>query len=435
MWNLDGAVYATPQVAGGCVIVATMGGSVYCLDPLHPGVVGWRTHLADPRTAGAATTFYGKTIGCLSKPAVDATGFRVYAVCASPTAWTVYSLDLATGAVLGSQAVAAWFPGAGCGGSDPVSGGNVQFSAAEQIQRPAMLLNGSTLIVGFGSNSDASPWHGWLLTYDISGTTPALSHVWLSTPNSCGGAIWQSGSPVAWDGANYYLATGNGTGDHSMQVVKLDAALNVVATWTPASEATLNANDIDVGSGAPLLDGAGHILIAFKDWRVRMLNAPDLSVVSDLPSNPSPPPLDGDSGTYGGLLVSSTYYVPTKPGPIYSYSAGGTLTPLVVGASSYASTMSLSVTIGVLWAITTSTDPYALTPWQPVTGTLRALDPTTLAEVWHADIGRMASFSGPGFSDQHVYAGNVDGVVRMFSHDPPVAQPFTGNSVSLLSWR
>ncbi len=437
VWQLDGAVYATPQLAGSCLIVATMGGSVYCLDPTHPGVVTWRIHLADPRTAGTATAFYGKTIGCLSKPAVDAS--HVYAVCGSPAAWTVYTLDLASGAVLGSAVVSASLPGSGCGGTDPVSGGNLLFSATEEIQRPALLIHDSTLIVAFGSLNDVSPWHGWVMSYDVSAAIPVMLHAWTSTPSGCGGAVWHSAAPVAWDGSFLYLATGNGTYDGaanlSMSVVKLDASLNVVAHWTPAMEGTLNAADADVASGAPLILGS-VLAIGFKDWRARLLFLSDLSLAADVPTNPSPPALDGDSGIYGGFFDGTRVYFPNKPGPIYAFTftAGG-LTPLAVGPTSYASTMALASTSGVLWAVTSAVDPYGVTPWKPVTGTLRALDPATLAEFWHADIGRLASFSGPCFSDQHVYVANVDGVVRMFSHDTPVAQSVHGNSMTLLGWQ
>jgi hypothetical protein len=433
IWQLDGAVYAT-QTAGSCVIAATMGGSLYCLDPTHPGLITWRTHLANPQTTSTALTFYGKAIGCLSKPAVNTT--TIYAVCASPAGYTVYTLDLASGSVLGSTAIAASVAGAGC---DSVSG-VVTFAAAEQIQRPALLLTGSTLVVAFGSNSDISPWHGWLMTYDVSTSTPALTHVWNSTPNSCGGAIWQSASPVVTDGSFYYLATGNGTGEHSMQVAKLDPSLNVVATWTVPNESTENANDADVSSGAPLLISGSVLAIGSKDWHARLLFTSDLTLAADVPTNPSPPALNGDDGIYGGFFSfdggESRVYFPNKPGPIYAFTftAGG-LTPLAVGSASYTSTMALAMTAGVLWAVTTSVDPYASTPWKQITGTLRALDPATLAEMWSADIGNMASFSGPAFTDGHVYIGNVDGVVRMFSHDAPVLTPITGNSVTLVGWQ
>ncbi len=434
-WTLDGAIYGSPQVvaSSGCIVVATMGGSVYCADPSHPGVIIWRTHLSDPQTTNTALSFFGKRIGCLSKPAIDVAASRIYAVCASPTAWVVYVLDM-TGTVLGSTPVAATVPGTGCGSS----GGNVAFSAAAEIQRPALLLNGSTLVVAFGSNSDQSPWHGWLLAYDVSSAVPLLIHTWLSTPNSCGGAIWQSAGPPVTDGSFYYIATGNGTGDHSMQVVKLDLSLNVVATWTPVGEGALNAADADVASGAPMILGS-VLAIGFKDWHARLLFLSDLSLAADVPTNPSPPALDGDRGIYGGLYSfdggEARVYFPNKPGPVYAFTfTSGGLTPLSVGSASYGSTMSLAATSGVLWAVTTDADPYAVVPWRQVTGTLRALDPATLVEFWHADIGQMASFSGPGFADDRVYVGNSDGVLRMFSHDAPVTQPARGNSISIVGW-
>jgi len=63
--------------------------------------------------------------------------------------------------------------------------------------------------------------------------------------------------PAADEAGNIYLATGNGkftpNRDYGDTVLKLDLHLKVVDSWTPPNQEALNARDLDVGSGGPLL--------------------------------------------------------------------------------------------------------------------------------------------------------------------------------------
>jgi len=107
------------------------------------------------------------------------------------------------------------------------------------------------------------------------------------------GAIWQGGGGIAADSSGYlYAVTSNGTfdadkggPDYSDSVLKLQlqgSGLSVVDYFTPYDQATLSANDQDLGSGGPLLlaDQPGsfpHLLTtAGKGGTLYLLNRDNL---------------------------------------------------------------------------------------------------------------------------------------------------------------
>jgi hypothetical protein len=73
------------------------------------------------------------------------------------------------------------------------------------------------VIISFSINGENpnGPGHGFVVAYDVrglsreAGFTPTPA-VWNVTPNGGAGGIWMSGSGPAIDGADIYLATGNG---------------------------------------------------------------------------------------------------------------------------------------------------------------------------------------------------------------------------------
>ena len=81
------------------------------------------------------------------------------------------------------------------------------------------------------------------------------------TPNASGGGIWQGGGALAADGAgNIYFATGNGGFDADMggvdygdSVEKISPSGSVVDYFTPSDQQNMDANDLDLGSGGPVL--------------------------------------------------------------------------------------------------------------------------------------------------------------------------------------
>ena len=81
------------------------------------------------------------------------------------------------------------------------------------LNRPGLLLLNGVVYVGFASNCDTPPFHGWLFAYDAA-TSSLQRAVFVSTPNGSDGGIWNSGAGLSADSnANLYIATGNGTFD------------------------------------------------------------------------------------------------------------------------------------------------------------------------------------------------------------------------------
>ena len=61
-------------------------------------------------------------------------------------------------------------------------------------------MNG-TIFIGYASNCDNRPFHGWLFAYDAA--TLAQTGVFVSTPNGGDGGFWMSGAGFAADPNGY----------------------------------------------------------------------------------------------------------------------------------------------------------------------------------------------------------------------------------------
>jgi hypothetical protein len=141
------------------------------------------------------------------------------------------------------------------------------FNTLFHLQRPALLLNGGTLYIAFGSHGDNNVYQGWLMGYDA--TTLAQTFVFATAdPTNSGpfgsgnqAAIWQSGGGPAVDSSgNVYVETANGTFDadtgginYGDSALKLSATGSVLDYFTPSNQATLNSNDVDLGSAGPIV--------------------------------------------------------------------------------------------------------------------------------------------------------------------------------------
>jgi hypothetical protein len=169
------------------------------------------------------------------------------------------------------------------GTGDGSINGKLTFNAERQMQRPGLTLVNGTVYVGFGSYFDGNPYHGWLLGFNHSNPQSKLQLVaaFNATPNGFQGAFWQGGGRISADSAgNLYVETGNGTfdstlnatrfpvkGDYGDTFLKLAAdpttnsthqsingwGLKVVDYFTPFNQQTLDNQDLDIGSTAPLL--------------------------------------------------------------------------------------------------------------------------------------------------------------------------------------
>ncbi|WP_394826233.1 hypothetical protein [Pendulispora albinea] len=234
---VDGELYAQPLLAGdvetdagkkNLVLLATTNSSVYAFDLDAPNGARpvWHTGKArELGTPGITTRNVDGPNGILSTPVVDKKRGLIYVVarsCDGPDAIpvaecpsaitsgrckaTIFALDLRTGAIRASRAIAASL--------QDESNAPLVFDATVHWNRPALLLEGDGLYVAFGSGPNGDQheedfvYHGWLFRYDVADLAREPA-VYITTPHGGGGSVWQSGSGPASDGAGVFFTAAN----------------------------------------------------------------------------------------------------------------------------------------------------------------------------------------------------------------------------------
>jgi Bacterial Ig-like domain (group 2) len=277
---VDGYVYAQPLYVSNVAIpgrgrhnvvyVATEGDTVYAFDADQAGPPLWKktllrageTPVPSPDTSCDQIV---PQIGITSTPVIDPSTGTLYAVAMTKLGAAdhpgyvqrLHALALATGEEKfgGPVEIAGDVPGAGAGSGK----GSIAFDAFSHLNRPGLALVNGNLYIGFGSHCDIGPYHGWVFAYDAASL--ARRAVYIITPNGNEGAIWQAGGAPAADAAgNLYIMTGNGTfdgradfGDSFLKLALAGSRIVRRDYFTPANEKTLEDEDLDVGSGGPML--------------------------------------------------------------------------------------------------------------------------------------------------------------------------------------
>ena len=229
------------------------------------GATLWQRRLLD-RPCGNGTR------GILSTPVIDRSLSRIYIVgCDESRAWHVHALDLATGASLEGwpldlSAQAVNRPGINA------NGGNRFPSGVAMLQRGALNLSadGRWLFVAFGGE----PISGWMLSVDTQrpGVAGAFS-ITARTEEGVGG-LWASGGPAIDADGDLYIASGSSfinalegmgnqgvypdsDGNWSQSILRLgvDAGggFRLRGTYSPFNYCQAGGQDIDLGSGTPIL--------------------------------------------------------------------------------------------------------------------------------------------------------------------------------------
>jgi hypothetical protein len=195
-------------------------------------------------------------IGITGTPAIDTSTNTMYLDTHIDNNGTLYhylhALDITTGAEKfgGPILIKASVPGVGIDSS----GGNLPFDANHTFQRPSLLLMNGVIYVPYGN------YHGWILAYNA--TTLAQLYVFNASPNSKNSNLWQSGEGLIADSENnIYVSTSDAPFDvyntdkmdYGDTVLKLNSSLQVVDYFTPMDQSCRNGNDMDLGSGGPLI--------------------------------------------------------------------------------------------------------------------------------------------------------------------------------------
>ena len=424
-YPIDGLAIASPLYVAGVnipgqgihnvVYVATENDSVYAFDanglsstPL------WHASFINPNAGitpvPAADT--GETgdipieIGITGTPVIDPSTGTLYVVAATKEVVNglatyvkrLHALDITTGAEKfgGPVVIQASVPGTG----DGASGGQVPFNALRENQRTGLLLTNGVVYFGFASHGDNPPFHGWVLGYDATTLQQVL--VYNDTANGSEGGIWMNGDGLATDSTgNLYFITGNGTFDPNIggnaygdSFVKMSPTGSVLDYFSPSVQSTLDANDLDLGSGGVLLlpDQSGahpyEMVSAGKNGTIYLVDRNNMGqfnpnqdqIVQEL-VNIFPNNLGNEGGNFSSPVYfnGSVYFSPVA-GAVQAFSLNnGLLSTVPTSQSSEiynarGGTMAISAngsTNGILWTLqsTGSSSP----------GILHAYDATNLA--------------------------------------------------------
>jgi len=295
--QLDGAVYAEPLVVGDHVIVATEGDSLYALDP-QTGAVQWHTNVGTPVPLNLLPCGDINPLGITGTPVYDPASGLVFAVAEinpNAPAHILVGVDVKSGRVVVRRS-------ADVGGMDP---------RAHQQRGALTLANGMVYIPYGGLAGDCSDYIGRIVASRTDGQGSLLSYT-VPTPRE--GGIWTPPGASVDAAGNLYVAVGNGaaTGgnwDHSDSILKLSPTLQLEDAFAPATWASENANDEDLGSQGPVLLPNGFIFTAGKSGRGYTVRATALGGVGGQ--------VDGRTVcvSFGGAsVVGTTVFVPCTNG-------------------------------------------------------------------------------------------------------------------------
>jgi hypothetical protein len=253
------------------VIVATENDSVYAFDADLAGraaVPLWHSSFL----VNGAVPVPDKTLACTSvaprfgitgTPVIDRGTGTLYVIAAMDASGTIvdylHAIDIGTGRDrMRPVLISASVPGTGLGSRHGV----VAFSAREEQQHAALLLDHGVVYAAFASYCDRNPFHGWILGYQ-AGTLRQVV-VYNSSPGGVSAGVWQSATGLAatasgdlvfitGDGSFDLASGGRDAGDSVLEMKPGNGTLVVKNYFTPFFQACLGDKDQDLGSGAPLL--------------------------------------------------------------------------------------------------------------------------------------------------------------------------------------
>jgi hypothetical protein len=387
---LDGAIWGEPLVYGSDVYVATENDTVYSLNAAT-GAIVWHTHLATPVPSGNLPCGdISPTVGITSTPVIDPSTGRIYVVAdtwnGSNAAHELYGLNLSNGSV-----------GVGPVGVDPP--GSVPL---DQLQRASLALDAGKVLIGYGGNDgDCGSYHGWLVAVPEGGGALQTFEVDASGSQ---GAIWGAGNAPAIDSAgDIWIATGNGSSstiDYQEAVIKLSPNLNVLDWWAPTNWKTLDNDDTDLGSTMPLLLPDGLVFEVGKEGVGYLLSASHLGSAVGAPLYQAQV-CGGSWG--GGIYVNGVIYVACSDGmqalaldtANHSFApvSGWTVNSNAVAPPIYAG--------GLVWSTGSSATSQ--------NGILSALNPTTGATVFSANLNGFEHFATPSAGGGLLFVASQSG--------------------------
>ena len=379
---VDGAVYASPLIVGGRVVVATENNTVYAFD-LVSGAIAWRSHLGTPVTSASLPCGNIQPVsGITGTPAADAAAGELYVVAfVAGYHHVLFTLSLDSGAVLRRVGV------------DPA--GSVP---SVQQQRGALSIQSGLVYVPLGGlNGDCGRYHGYVVAVPAAGGGVVLSYV---TPSVRESGIWSSMGATVTDTGSVLVVTGNGSAvssfDYSNSVLSLSPTLKLQDYFAPSNWRALDAADVDLGSvGVTLLSGQGVLLAVGKEGVAYVLREGSLGHVGGQVAAHRV-----CAGAWGGTAwVGSTVFLP----------CADALTAVTVSTSSVTllwrapgiRLASPIVAAGAVWAIDVRSS------------TLFAVDPASATVLYQLPLGSTQHFSTPAATQGFVVVPAGSSVVAV----------------------
>ena len=375
--DLDGAVYASPVVAGGTVVAATEGDTVYAFTT--DGTKLWERHLGTPSPAAERPCGNIDPLGITGTPIVAGGTVYVSPELSAPVRHELIALDLATGAVKWRRNID--LPG-------------VEIAAMQQ--RGALAISGGRVWVPFGGLAgDCGGYKGRVVGVELDGSGRPLS---FTVPTTREAGIWTPPGP-ALDGAGHlFVAVGNGESgvgdpyDHSDSVLELSTDGKLLDSFSPKTWPTDNDNDLDLGSQGPTLVGK-WVFQAGKSGTAYVLGRDNLGGIGGEVSSASV------CASYGGTAVTGdVVYVPCDDGDraVRVGSAGRLHVLWHVGSDTIAGSPVIGG--GRVWTL----DQNA--------GVLHALDPRTGESREQVNVGVTSRFATPAIYGRDVLVPTMTGL-------------------------
>ncbi|HLJ29961.1 MAG TPA: pyrrolo-quinoline quinone [Candidatus Angelobacter sp.] len=460
--SVDGQIYAQPlivtnlAIAGtkhNVVYVATEHASVYAFDA--DGKIAapfWQRSFINP-SAGVTTIskpsagLIEPEISITGTPAIDGATGTIYVAVSTDEHGSIvhrlHALSITTGAekfggpIVIQGSVPGTYPALAVNGRVP-------FAPQRQFQRPALLALNGIVYVAFGSFGDALPYNGWVFAYTAQ-TTGVLHQVGIfcTSPDKGASSIWQSGGgPTADNNGNIYVATGNGIFDLNSggrdagnSVLKLSPSLALLDYFTPADQAQLDSNDLDLGASGPMLppfqSGATDpdlVIEGGKDGNLYLVNRDNMgkfnsaanSNVETVPLG-RPDPTNGVFSTPAAIGTSIYIGEVGEPLELFTFSRGLlSSAPTARTANSFAfpgTTPMISVngsSNGIVWALDVARYIGNNNP-NPGPAVLHAYNAANLQELYNStqagtrdQAGIAIKFTAPTISDGRVYVGTAN---------------------------
>jgi hypothetical protein len=411
------------------VIAETMHNTIYAFDAdASPCVTLWTKSLMASGETWLSNTDVNSTdispdIGIVGTPVIDPTTSTIYVVSKSKNGSTVHQRLHALSVIDGSEKFAG-------PAEIAFSSGGFTFDPLRQNERCGLALVNGIVYVAWASHGDQGPYYGWIAGYNAS--TLALVSVYNDDPhasNQTNAGIWMSGGAPAADTINgttsLYVITGNGPFDgvtyfgDSFLKLSTGASMTTSSFFTPNEQATLEANDRDLGSGgtAVLVDQPttpNHLLIGGgKEGFMYVLNRDSLGGYTPT-----------DSGTVqiistnNGIFATPAFFQNT----LYIGSAGGNVKAYTLTNGRFGSDISSQSPTAYNWPGATPSVSsqgtsngivWALERNGPAI--LHAYDATNLSkELWNSaaksadTAGTYVKFTVPTVANGKVYVGTAN---------------------------